>query len=224
MRGHRSVPVPAADRKDSGSGGDKPDSVRGAVAGHRVTFISLHRAPWRAGRVPPKRIACDIPGTNERAAPSPILPCTRLGFSCRRHYCRRGGLLPHLFTLAPARNRSRAPGGGIFSVTLSVAPGYGPERPRLRAESCPAVSGLSSDTPGQPVPGTSGQRTWGERLPPKPERLPCGRSAALARAASAEVGPASAGSQGTPGPRRGKTRRSLSSRTGLRESHRSDHD
>jgi len=42
---------------------------------------------------------CGIPVTIGRAAQSPILPCTERGFSCHRHRCRRGGLLPHLFTL-----------------------------------------------------------------------------------------------------------------------------
>ena len=38
-----------------------------------------------------------------RAVPwPPIWSCTRWGFPCRLTYARRGGLLPHLFTLTPA--------------------------------------------------------------------------------------------------------------------------
>lgn len=44
---------------------------------------------------------CFAFATAERAAPgSPIWPCTRWGFPCHCHYWQRGGLLPHLFTLA----------------------------------------------------------------------------------------------------------------------------
>ena len=51
----------------------------------------------------------------ERAAPRfPIWSCTGWGFPCRSAYARRGGLLPHLFTLTPVAR------GGIFSVALSV--------------------------------------------------------------------------------------------------------
>ncbi len=42
---------------------------------------------------------CGIPAAVGRAAQPPILPCTGLGFSCRRDCSRRGGLLPHLFTM-----------------------------------------------------------------------------------------------------------------------------
>ena len=70
---------------------------------------------------------CGIPAAIERAAQPPILPCTGRGFSCRRRRRRRGGLLPHLFTLAhqfpdfPLSQSSGFPISGLFSVTLSVA-------------------------------------------------------------------------------------------------------
>src|SRR5215470_5177635 len=62
----------------------------------------------------------------------PIWSCTTRGLPCRRHYCRRGGLLPHLFTLTCARTMQTSrrfflrsatglrSAGGIFSVALSV--------------------------------------------------------------------------------------------------------
>ena len=84
----------------------------------------------------------------ERAAPgSPIWPCTRWGFPCRLACARRGGLLPHLFTLTAGL----APDGGLFSVALSVGTPRGvaarvyPSPTSLGyAASRPVVFGLSS--------------------------------------------------------------------------------
>src|SRR5205085_12423362 len=42
-----------------------------------------------------------------------IWPCSSWGLPCRSRFRKRGGLLPHLFTLARE--------GGLFSVALSVA-------------------------------------------------------------------------------------------------------
>jgi len=120
-------------------GTGKPDSVPPARAGFGRHFSQLRLAtdlpsPARA----PKRASqggCGIPVTIGRAAQPPILPCTGRGFSCRRRCRRRGGLLPHLFTLA-AQSESEGeservfpshsflslslPHSGLFSVTLSV--------------------------------------------------------------------------------------------------------
>src|SRR5664279_3342810 len=52
----------------------------------------------------------------------PIWSCSRWGLPCRRHHCRRGELLPRLFTLT---GKFSLP-GGMFSVALSVA---GPLQP-----------------------------------------------------------------------------------------------
>ncbi len=44
-----------------------------------------------------------------------------MGLPCRRHCCRRGGLLPHLFTLTSLKSQIRDlefQSGGIFSVAL----------------------------------------------------------------------------------------------------------
>ena len=51
------------------------------------------------------------------AAPLPIRPCTRRGLPCRLRCRRRGGLLPHRFTLAVPQD------GGLFSVALSLGLG-----------------------------------------------------------------------------------------------------
>ena len=74
----------------------------------------------------------------------PIWSCSVWGLPCRRHYCRRGGLLPPLFTLA-LRFRGTA-GRFVFCDTIRRR---GLNRDACaclsaRAASCPAVSGLSS--------------------------------------------------------------------------------
>ena len=74
-------------------------------------------------------------GSNGPGRPSPpIWPCTARGLPCRRHCCRRGGLLPHRFTLTRRCGCGRpdegfafgmvtdaADAGGFVSVALSVA-------------------------------------------------------------------------------------------------------
>ena len=55
----------------------------------------------------------------ERAAPPPLFGLAPHGVCpASEHYCRRGALLPHLFTL------TRFAPGGTFSVALSVKPAY----------------------------------------------------------------------------------------------------
>src|SRR6202142_2623435 len=64
----------------------------------------------------------------ERAAPPPLFGLAPHGVCpASAHYCRRGALLPHLFTLT----HPRKPGaGGTFSVALSVKPALSePPRP-----------------------------------------------------------------------------------------------
>ena len=75
-----------------------------------VASLGLRRGFPQAG--------CDIPETIGRAAQSPILSCTRRGFSAVCPRGGRGGLLPHLFHPYPVG--WVAPPDGIFSVTLSV--------------------------------------------------------------------------------------------------------
>ena len=155
-------------------GACKPDYVwraRGLRNAARVTVISLGRlrdlrvqrrdaAYPRLRDGPPSRLFCLAPDWVFRAA----------GLAARR-----GRLLPHLFTITARRTRPPFDGacarGCLFSVTLSVNAGYGPRCPGLggsvsdrqqrapcgaRAtsrrddvscrESCPAVSGLSSQS------------------------------------------------------------------------------
>ena len=57
----------------------------------------------------------------------PVLSCTAWGFSCPPACAGGGGLLPRLFTLTAGLS----PGGGLFSVTLSVGPGFRPCLPRV---------------------------------------------------------------------------------------------
>ena len=81
----------------------KPNFVCPVAGGEN--HLSVRPYPEPAGLAPDA----------ERAAPRfPIWSCTGWGFPCRSAYARRGGLLPHLFTLTPVAR------GGIFSVALSV--------------------------------------------------------------------------------------------------------
>jgi hypothetical protein len=100
----------------------------------------LHGAAFRR-RAGAEHEACSLP-----RASLPIWSCSVWGLPCHRHYCQRGALLPHLFTLTPAEgsllDQSRYR-GGMFSVALAV---HGPSRPcpgRYPAH-CPAEFGLSS--------------------------------------------------------------------------------
>ena len=70
----------------------------------------------RRGEIPTE-VGCDIPGIEERAARSPILPCTGLGLSCLLCYLRSGELLPPLFTLT-LRNLKDRSGRFIFCDTI----------------------------------------------------------------------------------------------------------
>src|ERR1700722_5651906 len=96
----------------------KPDSVRCTTLQRcAATIIPLGRtsrcgssnlpegshsnrlAPIGTERVPLRKRKLSGPG---QPAP-PIWSCTTRGLPCRRHCWRRGGLLPHLFTLTCAR-------------------------------------------------------------------------------------------------------------------------
>ncbi len=64
----------------------------------------------------------------------PIRHCSRWGLPCRPCYQRRGGLLPHRFTLTCPK------AGGLFSVALSL----GLPPPGVTRHRCLVESGLSS--------------------------------------------------------------------------------
>ena len=75
------------------------------------------------------------PGIASKARAVPIRSCSRWGLPCRPCCQRRGGLLPHPFTLTPAQGR-----GGLLSVALSLrSPPPGVTRHRVSSE-----PGLSS--------------------------------------------------------------------------------
>ena len=96
-----------------------------------------------------------------QAARVPIWCCSGWGFACRPCHQVRGGLLPHLFTLA----RNRLPGhvGGMFSVPLSVA-----AQPKLRS-TWPLAStmpcGVRTFLPCLGACALQQQRSPGPRLP-----------------------------------------------------------
>ena len=107
-------------------------SSPGAFAPEPVRPFVLSRA-LRAGqslrtatitRRPPVRLR----GPERAGNPDPpVLSCTAWGFSCPAACAAGGGLLSRLFTLTPGL----APGGGLFSVTLSVGAGFRPRLPRV---------------------------------------------------------------------------------------------
>jgi hypothetical protein len=112
--------------------GDKPNSVPSQLPAP-VTIISLD---------PPKRIAaliaerwCDYyPEAaglrrRDRRPGLPVMSCTAWGLSCPGTCAPGGGLLPRLFTLT--RDCLAETVGGLFSVTLSIAPDFGPAPPRV---------------------------------------------------------------------------------------------
>jgi len=101
-------------------------------------------------RLSPGVAGCGIPAAIGRATQPPILPCTERGFSCCRRCRRRGGLLPHLFTLTlrePPCGEST--GRFVFCDTIRRRALRRGARTCLaaRAASCPVVSGLSSPRP-----------------------------------------------------------------------------
>src|SRR5262245_45540105 len=67
---------------------------RRILADSPVTFI-----PLVTFVTPPPIRRCSTPVSMGRAVRSLIWPCTGVGLPCRRRCRRRGGLLPHLFTL-----------------------------------------------------------------------------------------------------------------------------
>ena len=85
----------------------------------RVAAIPLGRRLRGASSSQPGRLVRrpDWARLASRARVVPIRLCSRWGLPCRFRCRKRGALLPHLFTLTPARSR-----GGTFSVALSLRP------------------------------------------------------------------------------------------------------
>ena len=95
---------PAREAVLSLEGGDqtacKPGSVPPAIAGGRGGHSS---GPPIAGRFSrPTRTARAGEALPLAGRTIPIRSCSKRGLPCRLHYWRRGALLPHPFTLAPA--------------------------------------------------------------------------------------------------------------------------
>src|SRR5580700_8827531 len=90
----------------------KPVSVPPSSCEDEAAVIPLGRESLRG--------SSNLPGSGNGAgrSSSPIWSCSAWGLPCQPHYCGRGALLPHLFTLTHQGFTPRT--GGIFSVALSV--------------------------------------------------------------------------------------------------------
>ena len=120
----------------------KPNSVVCGHSSRRRVAAYAHQRPTRRFRQkfePPQRIGPIRSAAWLLAAASlPIWSCSVWGLPCPRLHSRSGALLPHLFTLTPARScppgepigpfrdalpiskEGRGSRGGIFSVALAV--------------------------------------------------------------------------------------------------------
>jgi hypothetical protein len=90
----------------------KPNSVLDDHSSRRRITAALQQ-PTRRFRLPEGSLRLGAPGRYAIAAwrgaaiSLPIWSCSVWGLPCRRHYWRRGALLPHLFTLTPRLRRRR---------------------------------------------------------------------------------------------------------------------
>jgi hypothetical protein len=112
--------------------GGKHSSRTGVTAGLQRDYPEIR---WPDQPVPQPRGRADLP----------ICSCSRWGLPCRRHYCRRGALLPHRFTLAcPVKEQAvyflwRSPAGHPDrSLTGTLSCGARTFLPRARSCSAPA--------------------------------------------------------------------------------------
>ena len=106
----RKPPASPGETRGYGSG-DKPSSVRPNERpdGHLSGTVVADRLEQ------PTRGFTVSGGIGAGRTSPPIWPCSDWGLPCRSCYQKRGGLLPHHFTLTPLAQ------GGLFSVVLSVA-------------------------------------------------------------------------------------------------------
>ena len=121
----KAPPLPGA---PSFADGDKPNSVPPRSPADS-TPISLARLAPGAPLSRSATITRELPRFRAAAGRQlPVLSCTPWGLSCPGTYAPGGGLLPRRFTLTVGPFGF---GGGLFSVTLSIAPGLGPTPPRI---------------------------------------------------------------------------------------------
>ena len=113
----------------------KPGSVPRAM-GAAMTIHLGRRLPDASCGLPGQRAGGGLPN---RALS--CLPCSRWGLPCRSRYRKRGGLLPHHFTLTRRT-------GGLFSVALSL---------KLVAQKLPLGISLAGR---YPAPCLRGARTF----------------------------------------------------------------
>ena len=186
-RGWQTCDVPVTrwqhPRGPAGRGSVKSKLALGPVS--RILFLPLARDSVVISLKPILRWACHvgvplardedgcgIPAAMGRAVQPPILPCTGRGFSCRPACAKRGGLLPHLFTLTarlPARRF-------VFCDTVRRRALKRNARTcgEARAASCPAVSGLSSPAVrrARRYPRLGIKERWSDDQAPKPRPPP----------------------------------------------------
>ena len=103
--------------------------TRGGTVSRILSWTVIHLGP----RLPEGSCCQPVPPGQDTPCAAPIWHCSRWGLPCRSGCPSRGGLLPHLFTLALQR-------GGPFSVALSL----GLPRPGVTRHRCLVESGLSS--------------------------------------------------------------------------------
>ncbi len=118
---------------------------------HRMVIPLGVQSPERSSSLPAARsharhtfprITPTTVGETGRLSPH-IWPCSRWGLPCRRRYRRRGGLLPHRFTLTAGRAFRRSPRRSVFCGTVRHSP-LTPRMPRRYLAACPVEPGLSS--------------------------------------------------------------------------------
>jgi len=133
------VARPSRLQTNSAEGSCKPNSVVCGHSSRRRVAADAHQRPTRRFRhllEPPVAYRADtLRGLVLAACASlPIWSCSVWGLPCPLSYDSSGALLPHLFTLTPAREKQASLGmsrpflaeaaessrGGIFSVALAV--------------------------------------------------------------------------------------------------------
>ena len=136
--------------------------------------------PYCLGATYPDDISKTETAVSEDAAAIPIRSCSRWGLPCQRCRQRRGGLLPHPFTLTQASSQARLGRGGLLSVALSLrSPSPAVNRHRVSVE--PGLSSTRANAAPRPPSRLTGLNLGGRlvlhnplavaSLPAKPRTL-----------------------------------------------------